>query len=74
MDIEPGPILYGTELNMHHGTYAANQACLMWQTELGFNLYFEPVLQLTWIGSKYSVQPGSILYVEPVVMFAYRRA
>ena len=53
---------------MHHGTYAVNQTGLTWQTELVSNLYFEPVVQLTWIGSKYSIEPGSILYVEPVVL------
>ena len=55
---------------MHHGTYAVNQAGLMWQTELVSNQYLEPVVQLTWVGSKYCIEPGSILYVEHVVLFA----
>ena len=55
---------------MHHGTYAVNQTGLTWETDLVSYLYFEPVVQLTSIGSKYSIEPGSILYVEPVVLFA----
>ena len=55
---------------MHHGNYALNQKGSTWHTELGYNLYFEPVVQLTWVGLKYSVEPGSILHVEPVVLFA----
>ena len=55
---------------MHHGTYAVNQTGSMWHTELGSNLYFEPVVQLTWVGSKYCAEPGSILHAEPVVLFA----
>ena len=55
---------------MHHGTYAVNQTGLTWQTGLVSNLYFESVVQLTWVGSKYCIEPGSILYVEPVVLFA----
>ena len=55
---------------MHHGTYAVNETGSTWHTELGSNPYFEPVLQLTWIGSKYSIEPCSILYVEPIVLFA----
>ena len=55
---------------MHYGTYAVNQTGSMWQTDLGSDLYFEPVVQLTWVGSKYSVKPSSILHVEPVVLFA----
>ena len=44
---------------MHYGTYAVNQTGSTWQTELnltelGSNQYFEPVMQLTWVGSKYS--------------------
>ena len=64
MDIEP-------EFNMHNGTYAVNQTGSMWHTELGSNLYFEPVVQLTWVGSKYivlNIEHGSILHVEPVVL------
>ena len=59
---------------MHHGTYAVNQTGSTWHTDLGSNLYFEPVVQLSWEGSKYSVEPGSILYVEPCVLLAYIRA
>ena len=71
MDIEPGP-LFDMELSSN---------CIMepmskstGQTELGSDLYSEPVVQLTWVGSNYSVEPGSIMDVEPVVLFAYRRA
>ena len=49
MDIEPGPI-FDLELSS--------------QTELGSDLYFEPVVQLTWVGSKYSVEPGSICLAQ----------
>ena len=55
---------------MHQETYAANQTGSTWHTELGYNLYFEPVVQLTWVGSKYIAGPDSILHVEPVVLFA----
>ena len=55
---------------MHHGIYAVNHTGSTEQTELGSDLYFEPVVQLTWIGSKYSVETGSIRHVEPVVLFA----
>ena len=55
---------------MHYGTDAVNQTGSMWHTELGSNLYFEPVVQLTWVGLKYSVGPGSILHSEPVAMLA----
>ena len=54
---------------MHHGTYAVDRTGLTWQIELDPNLYFEPVVHLTRIGSKYSIEPGSLLYVEPVVLF-----
>ena len=57
MDIEPGPI-FDLELSS--------------QTELGSDLYFEPVVQLTWVGSNYSFEPGSIMHVEPVVLFAQK--
>ena len=67
-------IWHGTEFNMHHGTYAVNHTDLTGQTELGSGLYFEPVVQLTWVGSKCSVEPGSIMHIEPVVLSAYRRA
>ena len=50
--------------------YAVNPTSLTWQTELVSNLYFEPVVQRTWIVSKYSVEPGSIMLVESVVLFA----
>ena len=55
---------------MHHGTYAVNQTGSTGHNELGSNPYFEPVLQLTWVNSKYSVEPVSILHVESVVLFA----
>ena len=55
---------------MHHGTYAVNQTG--WQTGLVSNLYFEPVVQLTWIGSKYCIEPGLVLYIEPFVLFAQK--
>ena len=55
---------------MHRGTYAVNQTGLTWQSGLVSNLYFESVVQLTCIGSKYNIEPGSILYVEPLVLFA----
>ena len=53
---------------MHHGTYAVNHTGSTGQTELGSDLYFEPVVQHTWVGSKYSVEPGSILHVELVCL------
>ena len=73
--IDPGHwtwsnIWHGTEFNMHHGTYAVNQTGLMWQTGLVSNLYFESVVQLTWIGLKYSIEHGSILYFDPGVLLA----
>ena len=49
---------------MHDGTYAVSQTGSTWHTELGSDLYFEPGVQLTWVGSKYSVEPGSILHVD----------
>ena len=52
---------------MHHGNYALNQTGSTWHTELGSKPFFKPVVQLTWVGSTYSVEPGSILHVEPVV-------
>ena len=55
---------------MQHGTHVATRIGSTWQTELGPDLYFEPVLQLTWLGSKYSIEPGLILHVESVVYFA----
>ena len=55
---------------MHHGTYAVKQTGSMWHIELGYKLYIEPVVQLTWVGSKYIAGPDSILHVEPVVLFA----
>ena len=55
---------------MHHGTYAVNHTGSTGQTELGSGLYSEPVVQLTWVGSMFSVEPGSIIHVEPVVLFA----
>ena len=55
---------------MHHGTYAVNQTGSTWYTELGSNTYFEPVLQLTWVNSKYNVEPGSIINIESAVLFA----
>ena len=48
---------------------AVNQTGSTCYTELGCKLYFEPVVQLTWVGSKYSVEPCSILHVKPVVVF-----
>ena len=39
------------------------------ETELGSNLYFEPVVQLNREGPKYSAEPGLILPVEPAVLF-----
>ena len=47
-----------------------NQTGLTWQIGLVSNLYFESVVQLAWVGLKYSVEPVSILHVEPVVLFA----
>ena len=55
---------------MHHRTYAVNHTGSTGQTELGSDLFFEPVVQLNWVCSKYSVEPGSILHVESVVLFA----
>ena len=55
---------------MHHGTCAVKQTGLTWQTELVSNLHFDLVMPLTWIGSKYSIEPGLILYVVSVVLFA----
>ena len=54
---------------MHHGTYDVNRTGSTWHTELGYNLYFRPEVQLTWVGSKYCVEPGLILYV---MLFAYK--
>ena len=54
---------------MHHGTYAVNHTGSTEQNEIGSDLYFEPVVQLTWVGSKFSVEPGSTMHVEPVVLF-----
>ena len=53
---------------MHHGTYAVNQTGSTWHTELCSNLYFER----TWVCLKYSFEPGSILNVKPVVLFAQK--
>ena len=64
MDIEPGPI-FDLELSS-----ICSMETMQWNTELGSNLYFEPGVQLTCVGSKYSVEPGSILHVEPVVLCA----
>ena len=47
---------------MHQGSYAVNQTGLNWPTELVSKLNFEPVVQLTWIGSKYNVEPA-VLFV-----------
>ena len=66
--------LHETEFNMHHGTHAVNHTGSIGQTKIGSELYFEPVVQLTWVGSKCSVEPGSIMHIEPVVLSAYRRA
>ena len=55
---------------MYYGTYAVKLTGSTWDTQLGSNLYFEPVMQLTWAGSKYSAEPGSLLHIEPVVLFA----
>ena len=57
---------------MYHGTYAVNHTGPTGQTELGSNLYFEPVVQVTWVSPKYSVECGTILQVEPVVLIAYK--
>ena len=56
--------------NMHYRTYALNETGSTWLAEFGFNLYFQLVVQLRWVGSKYGAEPGSILHVEPVVLFA----
>ena len=40
-------ICHGTEFNMHHGTYSVNHTGTTGQTELGSDLYFEPVVQFT---------------------------
>ena len=63
MDIDPCAIF-----NMELSSIASWNLCskpdrFNMETELGPNLYFEPVVKLTGIGRKYSVQFGSILYV-----------
>ena len=66
MDIEPDPI-FDMEMSSIC-IMEPMQTGSMWQTDLGSDLYFEPVVQLTWVGSKYSAEPDSILHV--VVLFA----